>query len=210
MFNKANNREMSISEKRKNTTKRLAMVSMFGAISMVLMLFEVPVLFAPSFMKMDLSDLPIILGTFMMGPVEGFFIIVVKIALKLVFRGTDTAFVGELASMVASLAYILPAYIVYHFKRTKTGALLSLACGTVVTTIVSMVSDFYVVFPAYVKFYGIPMDGIIGMGTAINKNITNLYSMMIWAVMPFNLLKYLITSVIVFVLYKRLKRALHF
>ena len=92
------------------TTKNMILVAMFGAISMALMMVDFPIPIAPAFMKFDFADLPAMLATFMMGPIEGILVCIVKLALRLMIRGTETAFVGELANLIAAIAYA-----VYYF-----------------------------------------------------------------------------------------------
>ena len=190
------------------TVKNMVLIALFGAISMVLMLFDFPLPFAPAFIKFDFSDLPAILGTFMMGPVEGTLIVVIKILLKLLVKGTSTAFVGDLANLVYGICYILPAALVYKYKKGKLGAALSLIAGTIVVSIVCVFTNAYVMFPLYSELYGMPMEAIIGMGTAINPRITNIFTMMLFSILPFNLFKYGEVSEITFLVYKRLKGVL--
>jgi len=190
------------------STKNMVMMALFGAIAGVLMLFDFSVPIAPSFLKIDLGDLPGILGAFMMGPVQGLIICIIKLMVKLVVKGTSTAFVGEVANFVAFAAYMLPATLIYKYKKGKSGAILSLAVGTVIVSIVGVLSNYFVMFPMYSKLYGMPLEAIIGMGSAINSHVTDLFTMMIFTVFPFNILKYTIVSVITFLLYKRLKSVL--
>ncbi len=191
--------------KRTWTTQKTVMTAMFGAISVVLMLIDFPLPIAPSFMKMDISDLPAMLGTFMMGPIAGVTIAAIKNILELIFRGSTTAFVGELANFCGACFYILPASLVYRFKKGKSGAALSLLVGTICVTILYMILDYAVIFPMYSTLYDLPMEAIIGMGNAITGRITDLFTMMVFAVAPFNLIKYGIVSLITFFTYKRLK-----
>ena len=190
------------------TTKNMVMIALFGAIAGVLMVFDFSIPIAPSFMKIDLGDLPGMLGAFMMGPIPGLLICLVKLLVKLVIKGTSTAFVGELSNFVVFAAYMLPATLVYKYKKGKSGAILALLTGTIVVSLVAILSNFFVMFPLYSNLYGMPLEAIIGMGTAINANITDLFTMMLFAVLPFNLIKYGIVSVITFLLYKRLKNVL--
>lgn len=190
------------------STRNMVIIAMMSAISLVLMMVDFSVPFAPSFLKMDISDLPAILVTFMMGPVEGIIVAVIKVILKLVVKGTDTAFVGEIFNVVGAASYVLPAALVYHFKKGKSGAILAMLAGTIVVSVTSIFGNLYVTFPMFSKLYGIPMDAIISMGTAVNSHITNLFTMMLFAVMPFNLFKYGIVSIITFFVYKRLKNVL--
>jgi riboflavin transporter FmnP len=200
-----------MNQEQTNTTRKTrnaVLIAMFGAVSMVLMLLEFPIPIAPPFMKIDLSDLPAILGTFMIGPGAGAGIAALKIVLKLVFKGTDTAFVGELSNFVCALMYILPSYFFYHRKKTKKRAAISLMLGTLSVSILAVFVNYFIMFPLYSKLYGMPLKAIIAMGTAVNSHINGLFSMMLIIVFPFNILKYGIVSVITFIAYKRLKRAL--
>ena len=190
------------------TTKNMVMIAMFGAIAGILMLFDFATPIAPSFMKIDLGDLPAILGTFMMGPIEGLLICIIKLLVKLIIKGSGTAFVGELSNFVVCAAYIIPSYLVYRTHKGKGGAIFSLAVGTIVVSLVAVLSNYFVMFPMYSSLYGMPLEAIIGMGTALNSRITNLFTMMLFAVLPFNLVKYGIVSLITFLVYKRLKNVL--
>lgn len=190
------------------STRRLVIIAMFSALSAILMLFELSLPIAPSFLKFDISDLPAILGTFMMGPVAGIIIEALKNILKLLFRGSSTAFVGELANFAGAAVFVLTASLVYRFKKGKLGAVLSLCVGTILTTIAFAFIDYFVIFPMYVTLYGMPMDSIIKMGTMVNGRISDLFTMMVYAVAPFNLIKYGLVSLITFFTYKRLKQIL--
>lgn len=195
-----------------NTTKRTrnaVLIAMFGAISMVLMMLEFPLPFlAPPFMKIDLSDLPGILGTFMISPGAGIGIEGLKIILKLVVKGTDTAFVGELSNFICGVVYILPAYFFYHKEKSKKRAAIALLIGTLVVSVVAVLTNYFIMFPLYSKLYGIPLKALIAMGTQINSHVNSLLTLMIFTVFPFNIVKYGIVSVITFIAYKRLKKAL--
>lgn len=114
-----NKKKSKIKEKRIITTKQLVLVGMLGAISTILMLFEFPIPFTPTFVRMDFSELSIILGGFIMGPFAGFLIILIKIGLNLVLNGTTTMGVGELANMIGSVTYMIPAVLLYHRRKAN-------------------------------------------------------------------------------------------
>ncbi|MEA5009766.1 ECF transporter S component [Clostridium tyrobutyricum] len=190
--------------KGKITTKKLVMIGMFGAISTILMLFEFPIPFTPTFVKMDLSELPIILGGFMMGPLAGFLIIVIKIGLHLVLKGTTTMGVGELANMIGSATYMLPAVLLYRKLKTRSSVALALILGTIVTSVGSIFENMYLIFPVYSKLYGMPIKAIIAMGTTTNPYVTNMFTLMCFSLFPFNLVKYSVVSIITFVAFKKL------
>ncbi|GFI56978.1 riboflavin transporter RibU [Muribaculaceae bacterium] len=107
------------------TTRKMAMIGVFSAVAMVLHIFDFPVFFAPPFYKLDFSELPALIGTFAFGPVAGVMIEFCKIVLKLFIKGTSTAFVGDLANFVIGCSFILPASIIYMFKKTKKNAIVA-------------------------------------------------------------------------------------
>ena len=175
------------------TTKKIAMIGMFSAIASVLMLFEIPMPFAPGFYKLDFSELPALIGAYAFGPAAGIMIEFCKILLKLLFKSTSTAFVGELANFAVGCSFILPASVIYLFKKTKTTALAGSITGTLVMTVFGTA-----------QLYGMPLDAIIGMGTEINPYITNITSFVVMAVAPLNLIKGAAVSVITLAVYKKL------
>ena len=120
--------------------RNLVLIAMMAAIAMVLMLFEVPLpMIAPSFYEIDLSELPVLIGTFAMGPVAGVLIELVKILLKLLIKGTSTAYVGDLANFLVGCSFLLPAGIIYHMKKTKKSAIIGMIAGTVTMAVAGRV-----------------------------------------------------------------------
>lgn len=197
-------------ENKKFTTKHITMIGMFGAISAVLMLLEFPVPLAPAFIKMDFSDLPVILGGYMLGPLAGFMIILIKIVLNFAFNGTTTAGIGELANFIYSVAYMLPSVFIYRSVRSKKGAVISLAAGTLIVSVIAILVNLFFTFPVYAKLFGMNMETIVSMGAAVNPFVKDKFSLMLFSVFPFNIFKYLVVSVITFYLYKRTKSLLKF
>ena len=186
------------------STGKVAMIGIFSAVSAVLMTIEVPVPFAPPFYKIDLSELPILIITFAYGPVAGVMTELVKILLKLVIKSTSTAFVGELANFMVGCALILPAGVVYLRKKTRSMAVVACAVGIVCMTVFGSLLNAVYLLPKFAALYGIPLETIIGMGTAINPGITSVETMALFAVAPLNLLKGGIVSLLTVLLYKRL------
>lgn len=186
------------------TTRKMVVIGVFSAISVVLMMIEVPLPFAPSFYKLDMSDLPAVIGGFAFGPMTGVMIEFIKILLELVLRGTTTAFVGELANFVVGCSYVLPASILYLFKKTRKTALISCLVATLIITIVGSSLNAFYLLPAFAALYGMPMEALIGMGTAINPSITNLGTFVLFAVAPLNIIKGSLLSVVTVAVYKQL------
>ena len=185
-------------------TRYMVQVAMLGAAAVVLMFFDIPLPFAPSFYKIDLSEVPVLIGAFAMGPLAGAAIELIKILLNLVMKGSTTAGVGEVANFLIGCSLVVPAALIYHKKHTRTGAVAGMAAGTVFMTVVGCFLNAFVLLPAYAKAFGMPIDGLVGMGTAVNKHITDLKTFVILAVGPFNLLKGILVSLIVFLVYKKI------
>ncbi len=186
------------------TTRKIAMIGVFSAISAVLMLFEFPVPFAPSFYELDFSEIPALIGTFAFGPVAGVMIEFCKILLKLLMKGTGTAFVGDLANFVIGCSFILPASIIYMFKKTKTNAIIASIVGTLIMSVFGTAFNAVYLLPAFAALYGMPLDTIVSMGTAVNGSITSVTTLVLFAVAPLNLLKGGSVSLITVVVYKKL------
>ena len=186
--------------------RRLAFIGMFSAIAAVLMFLEFPLPFAPPFYKLDFSDIPVLIGTLAFGPVTGMICEFVKILVKTVIKGTSTAFVGELANFAIGCALVVPAGIIYKMKKTRKSALISLLAGTLVMTVAGCFINAYVMLPTYAAAFHMPIDELVKMGTAVNANVTNLFTFVMLCVAPFNLLKGVADSILTFLLYKRISR----
>lgn len=191
-------------KKTKVTVKMIAQIGMLGAIAVVLMLFEIPLPFAPSFYEIDFSEVPVLIGAFTMGPVAGVLIELVKILLNFLINGSKTAGVGELANFLIGCAFCLPASYIYRKFHTRTGAIIGMLTGTLFMTFAGCFLNAYVLLPTYAKAFNMPIDALVGMGTAVNANITSLFAFVVFAVAPFNLLKGVLVSLIVFLIYKKI------
>ena len=186
-------------------TRTIAVIGMFSAIATILFLFEFTVPFAPpGIYKLDFSELPALIGGFAFGPVAGVMIEFLKVLLKTLIKGTSTAFVGELANFVIGASFVLPASIIYRMKKTKVNALISCIVGTILITIVGSAFNGIYLLPTFAAMFGMDMDSIIGMGTAVNSHITDVTTFVCFAVAPLNLLKGAANSVITLFIYKPL------
>lgn len=190
------------------STKNVVLMGMFGALAGVLMIFEIPLPFiAPSFYGLDLSEVPILVGTFALGPVAGAVMEVVKIMVKLVLKPTSTGFVGEFANLMIGCSLILPAGLVYQLHKTKKGAVIGMAAGTVVMAVVGVILNALVMIPFYSNF--MPLDTIIKAGAAINPAISNVWTFAVICVGPFNIIKGVVVSMITALVYKRISVIIH-
>ena len=183
---------------RLNAAHTITMIAMLAAISGVLMVIEIPLFFAPSFYKLDFSELPVLICAFYLGPVSGVVCEFLKVLLKLLLKGTSTAFVGDLANFLVGCSFVLPAAIVYQKTLSKKGAVVSLAVGTAVMTVFGSFFNAWFLIPRFAVMYGMPLEAIVSMGTQINGAITNLSTLVLFAVVPFNLLKGVLVSLLTF------------
>ena len=188
----------------RSNVRTLAQVGMLSAIAVVLMLFEVPLPFAPAFYEIDFSEVPVLVGCFAMGPAAGVAIEFLKILLNFAINGTATAGVGEIANFLIGCSLVVPAALIYKFKKTRTGAIVGMAAGTVFMTAVGCLLNAFVLLPTYAVAFGMPIDGLVQMGTAVNSAIDSLTTFVLFAVAPFNLLKGVLVSLIVFLIYKKI------
>ena len=184
--------------------KALVKIGMLAAVAVILMFFESPLPFAPAFYEIDFSEVPVMVGCFAMGPLAGAVIELVKILLNFVLTGTDTAGVGELANFIIGCSLCVPAGLIYRRNRTRKNALIGMITGTVLMTVLGCVINAFVLLPTYATAFHMPVNDLIGMGTAVNPNITSLSTFVLFAVAPFNLLKGVLVSIIVFLIYKKL------
>ena len=197
-------------EKRQVTTaRRVSIVGTCAAIATVLHVLDFPLLFlAPEFYKLDFSELPVLLCGFYLGPTATVACEGVKILLKLVVKGTSTAFVGDFANFVVGCALVLPATMWYHFHKSHHSAVIGLILGTVSMTILGSAFNAVYLLPKFAQLYGIPLDAIIGMGTAIHPSIHNVATFALLCVAPLNLIKGAAVSVLTLLLYKKVARPL--
>ncbi len=186
------------------STRKIAMIGVFSAVAMILHILDFPVPFAPPFYKLDFSELPALIGTFAFGPVAGVMIEFCKILLKLLVKGTSTAFVGDLANFVIGCSFILPASIIYMFKKTKKNAIVASITGTLIMSVFGTMFNAIYLLPAFASLYGMPLEAIVAMGTEINGSINSVTTLVIFAVAPLNLLKGFSVSIVTLLVYKKL------
>jgi len=196
-----------------NSRKRivyLARIAILGAVAAVLMIFEFPLLIiAPAFYEMDFSEIPVLIGAFSMGPVARILTELIKVVLNLVITGTSTAFVGEIANFLVGCALVVPAGLIYKKYRSKSGALVSMLCGTIFMSLIAFFLNAYFLIPFFSRFYGLPLNAIVAMGHEIFPIIDSVPELAAFCVVPFNFVKGLAVSVITFLLYKHIHKLLN-
>jgi riboflavin transporter FmnP len=186
------------------TVRTMAVIGMMAAVATVLMLFELPLWFAPPFYKLDFSEVPVLVGAFALGPVAGILIELAKVLLNLIINGTVTAGIGEFANFLIGCSLVVPAAIIYHRKKSFKSALIGMIVGTVIMVFLGSILNALVLLPAYSFFTPYSMADLINMGTQVNPAIQNITTFVLFAVAPFNLLKSVAVSIITMLLYKQI------
>lgn len=182
----------------------LTRIAVLAAVAAVLFMIEIPVI---AFYKLDVSNLPALLGAFSMGPVAGMMILFIKSLLGLLH--STSGGVGELADFIAGVAYVLPAALLYRRSKSRKSALIGMAVGTLCLVMVSVVVNWLILIPFYMDVYGMPMESVIGMATKVLPFVDTELKLLLCVTAPFNLLKGVVLSLLTFLLYKRLSPLLH-
>ena len=195
---------MEIMTKKVLTTKNLTMIAMFSAISAVLMVFEIQLPFSPSFVKFDFSDLPVMLGGFLIGPFAGGIIVFMKILLHFLLNGTTSIFVGDLSNLLLTLSFVLPASFIYQQKKTKKTTIQGLLVSIICTSLLAIIFNLFLIFPLYLKVLNLKMVDLINMIHVVNPLVKDVFTMIVFSLLPFNLFKYSIVSMITMLSYKKL------
>lgn len=185
------------------STRNLVTISILGVMAFVLMMFQFPLPFiAPGFMQVDFADVPVLIGAFSMGPIQGILIALIKNVLHIVLGQSSTVGIGELSNFIISASFSATASVIYRRNKTRKYAVMGLVAGVVTMTTIATLSNYFIIFPMYSAV--IPMDKILQMGQAIVPAVDSLLKMMIFCIVPFNLVKGSLVSLVTFLLYKPL------
>lgn len=193
-------------DKKLNT---LIKISLLSAIAFILMFFELPLPIFPSFLKIDLSDLPALIGGFALGPVAGVFIELLKNVLHVIFKGTSTALIGELANFLVGSVFVITSASIYAKNKTRKNAIISLIIGSIIMSIAAGILNYYLFLPLYDKVLGFKIAAVVGMGSKLNPRIINLFTLILWSIIPFNLIKGIAVSAVSLAVYKAVSPILH-
>ena len=193
-----------------NSTSKVRVLTgtaMLGAVAAVLMYLEFPIPIMPAFVKLDVSELPALIASFAYGPISGILVCLIKNLIKL--PSTSTAAVGELFNFVMGALFVGVAGLIYKRNKTRKGAIVGALLGALVMAVVSVPYNYFIVYPAYVVMYHLPLDAIIGMYQAINPNVNGLLACLLVFNLPFTFVKGALDAVLCFLVYKPLSPILH-
>lgn len=194
----------TITKKHVLTTRIMASIAILGAVSAILMRIEFALPIAPSFYRIDVSEVAVLIGGFAYGPVAAILIELMKNLIYVMFGGTSTAFVGEIANFIMGCAFVLPPIFCYQRSKSKTSALLGLGLGIASLAISGALLNYYVLLPMYAVIYQMPLEAMIAMGTVLNPNVNSLFTFVLLMSVPFNLIKGCLVSSLVFISYKKI------
>lgn len=195
---------MSQTKRNANTMFNLTRCGLLSAMAVILFYIEIPIV---AFYKLDLSTLPAILAGFAMGPVQGIAVIIIKNLVHML--GTSTACVGELADILMSCAFVVPASLYYRRHKNRKSALTAMLLGSVSMIVASVLVNYFILIPAYQVLMNLPLEVIIGMGQAVFSFIDSTVKLVIFITAPFNILKSIVLSFVTYLLYKRVSPLLH-
>lgn len=187
---------------KKTNVRAMTATALMGALGTVLMIIEFSVPIMPSFIKLDFSELPALIASFAYGPVYGILVCFIKNIIHLFFGSTMC--IGEISNFILGSVFVGTAGLIYKRNKTKKGALISCLVGAVVMAVVSVFTNYYIVYPLYVTVLGMPMDTILGMYQALLPAVDNLWKALIIFNLPFNIVKGIFDAILCFIIYKRI------
>ena len=188
------------------TPTTLVKISILSSIGYILMFISVPLpMLFPEFLKVDISDLPALLGGIALGPMAGVTIAFFKNLLQFITGMSTTGGVGEFANFLIGGSFVFTVSYIYSKKRDVAGVIIGLISGIIVMTIVGCIANYFIILPFYSKI-GWSIDAVVAMGSAINPAIKNKLSFVIWIIAPFNILKSGIMSLLTLPMYKKTEK----
>ena len=200
------NEQKPIEKGRKRIPLRyITATAVLSALSTVLMMLSFSVPFMPSFLKLDFSELPALIASFSMGPVSGVLVCLIKNLLNLPF--STTGGVGELCNFLLGACFVLPAGLIYRFRKNRRTALLAALLGALVMAFASLPLNYFISYPMYMKF--LPLEQIIGLYQAIFPGVNGLFQCLLIFNVPFTFLKGLLDTILTFLVYKRISPLIH-
>ena len=188
--------------------QKLIYTAMLAAVAGVLMSLEFSVPMMPPFYKVDFSDVPSVIAVFLMGPVSGICVEVIKLLIKLITVGTNTMYVGELANLIAAFLFVWPLWFLYQkLGANRKAAVEALLLSIVIRTACACFINANITLPLYAKAMSLPLDEVIRMVASVNPAIKDLNGFIILATIPFNVLKVGLNYIVGQPLFVRLRAA---
>ncbi|MCH4889905.1 ECF transporter S component [Acidaminobacter sp. JC074] len=191
--------------KRNSQINYLIKVALLSAVAGVLMLIEAPLAIFPEFLKLDISDLPAVIGAIVMGPLAGALVELVKVLLNFILNGTMTGGIGELANLLIGISLVVPVGLVYKKMPSVKGAVIGGLIGTVFMTFMGAMLNYFVLLPLYANLFGMEVIGFVEMAANLpifGQFMETVWDFILFSIVPFNLLKGILVTVITGAIYK--------
>ena len=166
----------------KNKTLTMVKIGMMGALAAVLMYFKFPLPFFPPFITLDVSEVPILITGFSLGPIAGVITVIIKIILKLLLQSSSTFGIGEISNIIVSSVMVIVASLIYDKKRTKKQAIIALVIATIAMSAVATLSNAFIIFPGYMKVLGLDIQGMLDMATVGNPFVNSYTTLMLFSI----------------------------
>ena len=194
----------SIEQKTKsNKTRRIVGCGVLTAVAVVLQYIEISIPIIPSFIKLDFSDLPELIGAFAYGPVVGVLITLLKNLIHMAV--SQSGFVGELSNFILGAVFAGVAGLIYNRKKTKKNALIAGVIASVVMALVSLPSNYFIIYPLYYSVLGFPEEAVFGMYKALLPSVKNMVECLLIFNVPFTFVKGLISVAVTMLVYQPLR-----
>lgn len=183
----------------RTATKRLVTIPMLAAVAFILQYLEFPIPFTPSFLKLDFSTLPALIGGLLYGPAAGIIIEVMKNVLHMLFKNTDGLIIGEVANVLAGSIFVVSAVLMQRLAKGKQGFLTGLAIGALLMTVVMAFMNAWFLLPAYAALYQMPMEQLLSSFGA-----DSVWSLILYGIVPFNIFKGVVLALVAYPVYVKL------
>lgn len=197
---------MRTAQNRNTKVRKMVFIAMMSAVATLLMLFEFPLPFLPPFLKLDISAVPVLIGSYMFGPMAGVAMAAVKAVIHLIISNSSAG-VGQLADFIITSSMAITGGLIYKFNRSRKGALIASFVNVFVIVLVGTLANYFIIIPFYAKTF-MPMEAILELCQTVNPNIQSMGTYILYAVIPFNLIKGSVISLVTFLLYKRISNVM--
>ncbi|REI01128.1 ECF transporter S component [Staphylococcus felis] len=175
-------------------TQKLIVVGMLSAISFILMFIKFPLPFLPPYLTIDLSDVPALIATFTFGPVAGLLVELIKNLLNFFFNMSDP--IGPVANFIAGSSLLLTSYWIYLKRKSIRALIIGLSVGIIVMTIILSILNYFILLP----LYGAIMN--------LSDIAHNLKVIIAAGIIPFNIIKGVVVTIVFVLLFNRLSKIL--
>ncbi len=191
--------------KNNNSIRLMSHIAYLSAISFILMLLQLPLPIFPTFLKLDVSDIPALISVIIFGPISGIVVPFFKNFLYFIIKGSSSGGVGEIANFIIGIALVLPTGLFYKKTFSLKSYILGGTIGIFSMVVIASLINYFVLLPLYSIVLGVPIDAFVDMGNALNSNVVDLKTFILLSILPFNLLKGSVTIFTSYFLIKALK-----